>query len=176
MKNILFSFSILSSSLIYSINIENKEELRPLHEQKISISSLDEEAMSAHIPAFKKIKAFSKDVRTGQTGSVNEWKIAKGLIGLWVGTKLFLFGSNGVLFLLICPDHILSEIIPSSSASSSPIQKFLTNRLLWLSLSSALTASSLWILKKSISNLYEGFYGTEDTMEYFEEEYLEEDL
>lgn len=161
MKNIFFGLLILSSSLICSTNIETniekKEDLQPSHEQKIA----------ARIQAFKE-RARSKNSIANQQCSFDGWKVTKGLIGLWLSTPLFFSGSEGILFLLMCPDHIMSKIIPSPSATSSPIEKFLTNRFLLLSFCSALTAFSLLILKKSIFNLYHGFYGTENTREYFE--------
>lgn len=157
MKNIFFSLLILSSSLIYStdikINVKKKEELQPLHEQKISSSYLDEEAMDF-------------DIQTPQ--NERRWKIVKGLAGLWLGTKFFFCGSKGVLFLLVCPNDMLSKVISRSFTISSPVEKLLTNRFLWLSLCGTLTAFSLWILQKSATNLYQGVCATEDTIEYFE--------
>jgi hypothetical protein len=158
MKNILLSLLILSSSLIYSTNtttnVNNQEEIQSLHQQKIA----------QRMQALKEERERSKDI-ANQRHSFDEWKVTNGVIGLLVGVPFFFSSIEGVLFLLMCPDKILSRIT-SSSATSSPIKNFLTNRFLLLSLCTALSASSVWIIKKSISNLYQGFYGTEDTMEY----------
>lgn len=99
---------------------------------------------------------------------LNEWKVLKGLAGLLIGTKCFLAGSTGTIFFLMFPDKLLSEMIPPFIISS-PVEKLLTNRLVWLSLSSTLTIFSLWLLKRSVANVYYGFNGTEDNIEYCNE-------
>ena len=162
MKNILFSLLILSSSLIYSVNFKSnvtkKEEVQVLDEQKIFSLSDDDEEMD-----FLLKEKILNDIIAKQRFSSNGWKVAKGLVGLWFGIKFFFCGSIGVFFSII-PDPSTSQ----SSATLSPIEKFLTNRFLWLSLSSTLTIFSLWLLKKSATNLYQGLYGIEDTIGSFE--------
>lgn len=170
MKNIFFSLLILSSSLIYStdfkVNVKKKKELQPLHKQHISPSSLDDEQeMDLYIQALEEEEALN-GAFDNQKCSSNGWNIIKNLAGLLIGTKFFFCGSKGVLFFAVCPDHILSDMISRSSITLSPVEKFLTNRFTWISLCSTLTVFSLWILKKSVTNLYKELYPTEDAMEY----------
>ena len=162
MKNIFFSFLILSSNFIYSAdiktNVNNNKELSSSHKQKISSSSLDDmDDMDFDIQTLKE-----------ERYHLNEWKVLKGLAGLWLGTKLFFFGGKGSIVLLTIPDHLLSDMIPPAAALSR-VGKLLTNRFLLLSLCSTLTVFSLWMLKKSVANIYQGWYGTENNIEHFDE-------
>jgi len=171
MKNILFSLLILPSSLIYStnfkVNVKKKQELQPLYEQEIYSSSLEEEDVDFDIQALEEENAYLNHIIANGRHSSNGWKVLKGIAGLCLGTKLFSFGSTGVAFSLLSPDHIWSDLISQSSTTLSPIEKILTNRSFWLSLCGACTALSVVILKKSADNLYQGLYKTEDTLEYF---------
>lgn len=169
-KNIFFGLLILSTNLIYpnnfKVNVTKKEELQPLHKQQVSPAFLDEEEMDLYIKDLEEEEAFLNET-ANQGSSVDGWNVLKGVAGLWIGTNLFCFGGKGVLISLTFPDHILSEMLSRSSTPLSPVEKLLTNRLLWLSLSGALTVFSLWILKKSATKLYKGLCGREDIMECF---------
>lgn len=166
MKNIFFSLLILSSSLIYStdfkVNVTKNEDLAPSRTQKISYQSQDEEEMD--LEDWEE-EAFLNNMMTNERPPANGWKIIKGLAGLWAGTQFFFGGSKGTLLLLMCPDNVLSETILGSCKTLSPVEKFLTNRVLWISLCGTLTVFSLWLLKKSADNLYQGLYATEDTID-----------
>jgi hypothetical protein len=166
MKNIFFILLILSANFIYSaettIDVKKQEKLQTSHKSTIYSSYLEEEDDD------EDENVFLNDEIANERYSFNGWKIVKGLAGLWIGKEFFFCGSKGVLFLILCPDHILSDIVSQSFTPVSPVEKFLTNRFLWLSLSSTLTVFSLWVLKKSAINLYKGLHAAEDTMEYFD--------
>ena len=96
-------------------------------------------------------------------GKLNEWKVLKGLAGLWIGTQGFLSCGTGTLFFLVCPPLSDTEL-PFTDLSLAG--KLIRNRFLWISLFSSLTAFSLWLLKRSVANIYYGFNGTENDIEY----------
>jgi len=170
MKNIFLNILILSSNIIYSANtqissnikviITEKEPLQHQPKQKKTFTSLDEDTMDFSIQELERENTLLKN-NFGHGSSSNGWKIAKGLVGLWLGTKFFFTGSKGVLVALMVPGDI-SKMISSSSATLSATEKLLTNRYFWLSACSALTAFSAWLLKKSADNLYQGLCDTED--------------
>jgi hypothetical protein len=152
MKNIFFNLLILSSNLTYSADI------------KINVKN-DEKSMNGHLQTFEQENDFLNDTTPDETFNPHGWKVLKGLAGLWLGTEFFFLGGQGIIVLLILPDHIWSGMISSSRvAALSPAKKILTNRFFWISLSSTLTVFSLWILKKSATNLYQGLCA-ENTIE-----------
>ncbi len=167
---------ILSSSIIYSANskissnikvtITEKAESPSPRKQKRPSSSVDEETIDFSIEELERENDLLNNNFGHGSSSSNGWKIAKGLVGLWLGTKFFFTGGKGVLSVLLLHDDIMSRVMPSSE-DLSPLEKLFTNRYFWLSACSALTAFSAWILKKSADNLYQGLCDTEDTLEIF---------
>jgi hypothetical protein len=163
MKKTLAILFILSSNLVHSASLSvnvTKNNERPLCQQKKSSACVDKETMNFDIQE----EDFLHNMEN-QKVSVNGWKIFKGLAGLWFGTKCFFIGSKGALVALSFPEHIISQLIESPE-SLSPMEKLLTNRGLWLTLCGSLTVFSLWVLKKSADNLYQGISNTEDTLEF----------
>ena len=163
MKNILFITLFLSSNLVHStpisVNVTKKNE-QPSYQQKRSSAPLEEKNIDFDIQE----KEFLHNMES-QKVPVNGWKIFKGLVGLWFGAKCFFIGGRGALIALTFHEDIISRLTESSE-SLSPMEKFLTSRGLWLTLSCSLTVFSLWMLKKAADNLYQGISNTEDTLEF----------
>lgn len=167
MKKLFFSLLILSSHFINSANgknnINNNEELQSSRKQKLSSSfhDFDTQNFNQEFDSLDNIIARNKRRR----GKLNEWRVLKGLAGLFIGTKCFLAGSIGTIILLIIPNA------PPSNNKSIPtdlslIKNLIARRFLWLSLFGSLTAFSLWLLKRSVANIHYGFNGAENNIEY----------
>lgn len=158
---------ILSTNFIYSaqtkVNISTQEELQDLQTPETSSCFLEEEEEEDNEDDENQMDLYLQRLEdqylflNNQKSSFNGWKIFKGFAGLYIGANSLIYGGAGIAMTLACPPDLLPDDL-----ELSPSGQLLTNRYFWLSLSGTLTVFSLWVLKRSLNNLYEGLNGAED--------------